>query len=96
MRVNHCLCLKVLPPAWLETQVGVGGVQLSLGQAQLVGLARACFDDPALIVLDEPTSSLSDEDKNALSRVIRKLRSEGIAVVYISHFLDEINEIFAV
>ena len=43
--------------------------------------------------MDEPTSSLSGDDKQALFRVIRKLRDEGLAIVYISHFLDEIDEI---
>lgn len=67
--------------------------RLTIARQQVVEIARAIVSKARMVIMDEPTSSLSEEDKQALFRVIRKLRSEGIAVVYISHFLDEINEI---
>jgi len=66
---------------------------LTIARQQVVEIARAIVSDARVVIMDEPTSSLSEEDKQALFRVIRKLREEGIAVVYISHFLDEVNEI---
>jgi len=67
--------------------------QLTIARQQVVEIARAIVSDARIVIMDEPTSSLSDEDKNALFRVIRKLRDEGLAIIYISHFLDEIAEI---
>lgn len=66
---------------------------LTIARLQVVEIARAIVSEARVVIMDEPTSSLSEEDKQALFRVIRKLRDEGIAVVYISHFLDEVNEI---
>jgi ribose transport system ATP-binding protein len=66
---------------------------LTIARQQIVEIARAIVSDARVIIMDEPTSSLSDEDKRSLFRVIRKLRSEGLAIVYISHFLDEVDDI---
>ena len=66
---------------------------LTIARQQVVEIARAIVSNARVVIMDEPTSSLSKEDKEALFRVIRKLREEGIAVVYISHFLEEVNEI---
>ena len=67
--------------------------ELTIARQQIVEIARAIVSDARIIIMDEPTSSLSDEDKQSLHRVIGKLRDEGIAVIYISHFLDEVQEI---
>ena len=67
--------------------------ELTIARQQIVEIARAIVSEARIIIMDEPTSSLSDEDKQALYRVIRKLRDEGMAVIYISHFLDEVQEI---
>lgn len=66
---------------------------LTIARQQVVEIARAIVSDARVVIMDEPTSSLSEEDKRALFRVINKLREEGLAIVYISHFLDEIDEI---
>lgn len=66
---------------------------LSLGKQQLVEIARALVIDARVVIMDEPTSSLTAADAQALFRVIRRLRDKGIAVIYISHFLEEIKEI---
>jgi len=66
---------------------------LTIARQQLVEIARAIVSEAKVVIMDEPTSSLSEEDKQALFRVIRNLRDKGLAIVYISHFLDEIDEI---
>lgn len=66
---------------------------LSVGAQQLVEIARALVLDAKVVVFDEPTSSLTQRDAEHLFRVIAKLRQSGMAVVYISHFLEEIREI---
>ncbi len=63
---------------------------LSIGDRQLVEIAKAVVSPIKLIIFDEPTSSLTGTEKDHLFEVIRGLRSQGTAVIYISHFLDEI------
>ena len=67
--------------------------RLSVGAQQLVEVARALVSDARVVVFDEPTSSLTEHDAERLFGVIRRLRSEGIGVVYISHFLEEVRAI---
>jgi L-arabinose transport system ATP-binding protein len=66
------------------------GEQLSPAQRQLVEIMRALIADVRVIAFDEPTSSLSDTEVDALFSLIRRLRDEGVAVVYVSHRLPEI------
>jgi ABC-type sugar transport system ATPase subunit len=67
--------------------------KLSTGQKQLVEIARALAVNPSVIILDEPTSSLPSRDVARLLGVIRQLRDEGTAVLFVSHRLDEVREI---
>ena len=71
-------------PQGLQTKVGERGVRLSGGQAQRIGLARALYNDPELLVLDETTSSLDKETESKIMETIFKLRS-NITVILISH-----------
>lgn len=64
--------------------------QLKVGQQQLVEIARALLTDAALILMDEPTSALSDTEIDTLHHIIRELRAEGKTLVYISHKMDEL------
>ena len=64
--------------------------QLSTAQQQLVAIARALSMNARILILDEPTSSLTDDDAGRLFRVLRDLRARGTAIVYISHRLKEI------
>jgi ABC-type sugar transport system ATPase subunit len=66
---------------------------LPISQQQLVEIAKAYSADPRIIVLDEPTSSLSDHETAALFAILRRMRDEGIAIIYISHRLKEVLEI---
>ncbi|MCU0451718.1 MAG: sugar ABC transporter ATP-binding protein [Bernardetiaceae bacterium] len=67
--------------------------KLNIGQQQLVEIARALVMEAKLVIMDEPTSSLTAEDTRALFGVIRKLKQSGVTVIYISHFLEEVREI---
>jgi ribose transport system ATP-binding protein len=67
--------------------------RLSPGAQQLVEIARALLIDVRILVLDEPTSSLTQEDARRLFALVRRLRQRGVTVVYISHFLEEVQEI---
>ena len=67
---------------------------LSVGERQLVEIARALHIKPDLLILDEPTAALSDREMEALHRVVRQLaHRENIAIVYVTHLLDEIGAI---
>ena len=79
----HELVLRT--PKGYETEVGDGGVVLSVGQRQRVGLARAMLADPAFIVLDEPNASLDAEGEQALMSAIEAMKANGATVVIISH-----------
>ncbi len=66
---------------------------LSIGARQLIEVARALVTDAGIIVMDEPTSSLSQEDTAHLFELIRRLRGRGVSIVYISHFLEEVQQV---
>jgi ribose transport system ATP-binding protein len=66
---------------------------LSVGAQQLVEVARALVSEARVIVFDEPTSSLTERDAVRLFAVIDRLRSKGLAIVYISHFLEEVGRL---
>ncbi len=63
---------------------------LSAGQRQLVEIAKALAADPRAIVFDEPTASLNLAERELIMRIVEQLRTEGVAVLYISHYLEEI------
>ncbi|MGW6399713.1 sugar ABC transporter ATP-binding protein [Streptomyces sp. NPDC055134] len=63
---------------------------LGVGAQQMVALARAVATDARVVIMDEPTSSLEPREVETLFEVIRRLRADGIAVIYVSHRLDEL------
>ncbi len=69
-----------------ETPAG----ELSMPQQQLVEIARALGANAKILIFDEPTASLSEEDTQNLFRVIRELREQGVGMIYISHRLEEL------
>ncbi|MCY9665811.1 sugar ABC transporter ATP-binding protein [Paenibacillus alginolyticus] len=66
---------------------------LSIGQMQVVEIAKALSYDADIIIMDEPTSALSQKEVEGLFKIIRELTSKGVAIVYISHRLEEIIQI---
>jgi ribose transport system ATP-binding protein len=66
---------------------------LSLADHQLVEIARALLQQPRVLILDEPTSALHASEVGRLHEILRGLRESGVAMIYISHFLEEVLEI---
>jgi len=66
---------------------------LSVAQCQMVEIAKALSLDAEVLIMDEPTSSLTEQETGKLFRVIRDLKASGVGIVYISHRLDEMAEI---
>ncbi|MCX7934203.1 MAG: ATP-binding cassette domain-containing protein, partial [Planctomycetota bacterium] len=67
--------------------------RLPIGLKQIVEIGRALWQNAEIIIMDEPTSSLSRADVETLFAVIQRLRDSGTAVIYISHFLEEVRRI---
>jgi ATP-binding cassette subfamily C exporter for protease/lipase len=74
-------------PKGYETLLDDGGVGLSGGQIQRVAMAQALYDDPCLIILDEPNSNLDQVGEAAFVDTLAKLKAAGQTVVYITHSL---------
>ena len=79
----HEMILRL--PDGYDTPVSVAGGQLSGGQVQRIGLARAMYGNPMLLVLDEPNSNLDNEGSTALNKAIRQMKEEGRSVLIMAH-----------
>jgi ATP-binding cassette subfamily C protein len=76
--------IRALPQGF-DTQVSGHGPSLSGGQVQRIGLARALYGDPVLLVLDEPNSALDHEGSEALNRAVKDMKEAGHAVLIMAH-----------
>ena len=74
--------------ARINTESSAG--ELGIAQQQLVEIARALGAEARVLILDEPTAALSKDDADNLFRVVRELRADGVAMIYISHRLEEL------
>ncbi|WP_187969064.1 sugar ABC transporter ATP-binding protein [Aquibium microcysteis] len=75
----------------LDLRADIGS--LSLADRQMVGIARAMSHEPKVMILDEPTSSLSSAEADRLFATIERLRAQGVAILYISHRMSDIRRI---
>ncbi|WP_271880576.1 type I secretion system permease/ATPase [Phaeobacter italicus] len=72
-------------PEGYDTRITAGGGRLSGGQMQRVALARALYDDPVIVILDEPNSNLDNDGSVALNNAIRQMKAEGRSVLIMAH-----------
>lgn len=77
----------------LDMSSGTSLQKLSIAQRQMVEIAKSLSTDANMIIMDEPTSSLSAHESEKLFQLIRQLKSEGVSIVYISHRLAEVAEL---
>ena len=68
-----------------DTMITAGQIRLSGGQMQRIGLARALYDDPVILVLDEPNSNLDNDGSQALNQAIRAMKASGRSVLIMAH-----------
>jgi simple sugar transport system ATP-binding protein len=77
----------------LDLDVSAPLSEYSLAVQQMVAIARAVDVEAKVLILDEPTSSLDASEVAQLFRIIRRLKDEGVAIIFVSHFLDQVYEI---
>ncbi len=87
------LTLELLARVGLQLDPRIPVKNLGVGQQQLIEIARALSKDVKLLILDEPTSALNEEDSENLLELLRGLRAKGMTSIMISHKLGEIEEI---
>jgi galactofuranose transport system ATP-binding protein len=93
VRTMNRLAAEILVRYGVRVDVAAPVHTLGLGARQMVALARAVRTDARVVIMDEPTSSLEPREVQTLFGVIRTLREQGAAVVFVSHRLDELYEI---
>jgi ribose transport system ATP-binding protein len=91
--VTESSSLTVLRQVGLDVSPRTLVSTLSIGRQQMVEIAKALSAQARILIMDEPTSSLSQHETEALFRVIKDLRSRGVSVIYISHRLGEVKEL---
>lgn len=89
-KVSHDRCRQYLERISLDLDPAAKMAKLPLAQQQLVEFAKAMSYDPSVLILDEPTSALSFTEQNVVYEKINMIKAQGVAVVFISHKLEEV------
>jgi ABC-type sugar transport system ATPase subunit len=92
-KMMHKKARELLDRVGLDVDTGTLVGRLSTAQKQMVEVAKSLSFNAKLIIMDEPTSSLTDKETDILFNIIRTLRSQGVSVIFITHRLREIFEI---
>ena len=89
-RAMHAQTRQLLDSLDMHLDPDTRVANLSVGQKQMVEIAKAISNHSKIVIMDEPTASLSHHEATVLKETIRKLRSDGIGIIYITHRLEEI------
>jgi ribose transport system ATP-binding protein len=89
----HSGAREILKTIDLDLDPSTRVSELSVGQQQMIEIAKAITDQSQVIIMDEPTASLSHHETRTLMELIKKLRQKGISIIYISHRLEEVFEL---
>jgi ribose transport system ATP-binding protein len=92
-RAMHRKAREVLASLGMDVPTDALAVRLSTAQQQVVEVAKALTHDSRILIMDEPTASLTDREIEQLFQTIRELKTKGIGIIYISHRLKELKEI---
>lgn len=84
---------EILGRIHLDVDPHVKASSLSIAQQQMLEIGRALTRDARIIIMDEPTSSLTDREADILLELVMQLKREGVAIIYISHKLDEVMQV---
>ncbi len=84
---------KVLQEVGLEISPYTKLEKLSMGERQLVEIAKSILGNPKVIIFDEPTTSLTNKETEKLFGIIEKLKAEGKSIIYISHILEDVQRL---
>lgn len=91
---QRTLVAQLLEQIGLDPDLAVRNVaDLPVGEQQLISIAKAFATEVKILILDEPSAILADQDIDTLFEVVRRMRSTGVGVIYISHRLDELGQI---
>lgn len=84
---------KILDKLGVDINPGQSMSELSVGQQQMIEIAKALMVDAKVIIMDEPTAALTQSETEVLFQVVNSLREKGVSIVYISHRMEEIFEL---
>ena len=90
MRTMREMSEEILDRLGLHVDIAAPVSRLSIGEQQLVELARVLLQEPKLLILDEPNSALNKQETDRLFAVLRQLRGHGATLIYVSHRLEEV------
>lgn len=89
----NCFAKKYLDMVGLDIPPTTTIGQLSAAQKQLIQIAKGLAADAKLLLLDEPTSSLTQKEANVLIKIVKKLKEDGVAIIFVSHKIEEVMEL---